>query len=475
MIHKSLSVCAILGGLCCAPNLLTADEPSGGLELTAPRVDRSAEATTTPIPSRIATAPQPKAPQPTTVLPAELRSAKAPPRQRRAFSSYIYTAPAADEDLSATETNPASDATTDAALPATGDPADKPQELDIQDATALATPQIKLSPEMEALGERLERTLDWYYTRPEKVAERSVWGVMHSLIAYGVDTEVIAGNRKVNAIGWICYNGPCRGQQLFYLQNGQLTPRIGPGVQGHHGQFLAMLAQSRVKTDFPLRVEGKEFTVQDLIEFEKRTCYSRTELTFKLIALAHYLPSDATWKNDRGEDWDMEKLIREELAQPIVGAACGGTHRLTGISYAVNKRKTRGEEFKGEWLRAQIFEKSYQEYIYKLQNRDGSFSTEWFAGRADSQDDNRKIQTTGHMLEWLVYSLPDDQLQDPRLVAAVNCLNEIMWRNRNNKLEIGPQGHALHALILYQQRLYGAKPGQRNLKLATQPRSGNGK
>jgi hypothetical protein len=79
------------------------------------------------------------------------------------------------------------------------------------------------------------------------------------------------------------------------------------------------------------------------------------------------------------------------------------------------------------------------------------------------------------MLEWLVYSLPEDQLQDPRLVAAVNCLNEIMWRNRNNKLEIGPQGHALHALILYQQRLYGVKPGQRNLQLATQPRSANGK
>jgi hypothetical protein len=490
MIRPSLSVCALLTGLCCASGSLLAQDPSGdeGLQLTAPRIDRSAadaideaddEAESAP-PARVAAAP-PKvetaqersilaAPQ--LAQPAPLESLLEAPaevaRQRRAFSSYIFSAPAADEASAPQQETiiEAEPPVKSGAEPTSEVPA---RELNLEDASAMATAEIKLSPEMEALGDRIDQTLTWYYDRPENVAERSVWGVMHALIAYGVDTQVIAGNRKVNAIGWVCYNGPCRGQQLFYLQNGQLRTRQGPGVQGHHGQFLAMLAQSRVKEDFPLRIEGQEFTVADLIEYEKRTCYSKTELTFKLIALSHYLSSHETWKNDRGEQWNLEKLINEELAQPIVGAACGGTHRLMGISYAVNKRQSRGEAFTGEWLRAQKYERDYQNYLVKLQNRDGSFSTDWFAGRADNGDEDRKVQTTGHMLEWLVYSLPDDKLQDPRVVAAVNCLNDLLWKNRTRKLEIGPQGHALHALVLYQQRLYGAKPGQRNLHLAKQP------
>lgn len=370
-----------------------------------------------------------------------------PPARRPGFSSYVFTVPAADQIA----------------------PVDGSEE------STVATAEQSLSPELAALRDRIDRTLLHYYERPETVADRSVWGVMHALIAYGVDTEIIAGDKKVNAIGWVCYNGPCKGQRLFYLDHGQLTPRQGPGVQGHGGQFLAMLAQSRVKADFPIRVDGKSFTVADLIEYEKKTCYSKTELTFKLIGLAHYLPSDAEWKNDRGETWSIPRLIREEIAQPIVGAACGGTHRLTGISYAINKRATRGEEFTGEWLRAKQYEDSYHNYLMKLRNSDGSFSTEWFAGRGDSGGDTRKLETTGHMTEWMVYSLPKHQLADPRVVETVDFLNDLLWRNRSKELKIGPQGHALHALVMYQERMFGVAPGSRNIKLAKEPKESQGK
>lgn len=363
--------------------------------------------------------------------------------RRPGFSSYVFTAPAEDDHIAPRE--------------------DGEEHVKIE-ATA------QLSPEMVALRDQIDRTLQFYYERPENVAQRSVWGVMHALIAYGVDTEVLVGDRKANAIGWVCYNGPCNGQRLFYLDRGQLTPRQGPGVQGHHGQFLAMLAQSRVKKDFPIRVEGKDFTVADLIEFEKRTCYPKTELTFKLIALAHYLPSDETWKNDRGETWSIQRLIQEEMAQPIVGAACGGTHRLMGFSYAVNKRTTRGEEFTGEWLRAKMFEESYLDYLMKLRNPDGSFSTQYFAGRGLHGDDKRRIETTGHMAEWMVYALPKDQLNDPQVVGTMEHLNDLMWRNRNNDLGIGPRGHALHALVMYQERMFQVPPGHRTLKLAKEQR-----
>jgi hypothetical protein len=327
-------------------------------------------------------------------------------------------------------------------------------------------PEIALTPELLELRGRLRECLAYYYFRPENVAIRSPWGAMHAMIAYGVDSELIVGDRRVNAIGYLCYNGVCNGQQLFYLANGKIQTRIGPGVQGHPGQFLAMLAQSRVKTDFPILIEGQKFTVADLIQHEKETCRPATELTFKLIAFMHYLKSDEKWRSNDGQEWDIPRVIKEELAQPIVGAACGGTHRMTGFSYAVNKRTARGEAFTGQWLRAKKFVEDYHDYAFKLQNPDASFSTDWFAGRADFGPATRRLETTGHITEWLAYSLKKEQLVEPRMIKSVSYLADLLYDNRNEKWGIGPLGHGLHALALYDERVFGGKPGTRATQLA---------
>ena len=328
----------------------------------------------------------------------------------------------------------------------------------------------ELDSEMIELREKIRDCLAYYYQRPENVASRSPWGCMHWMIAYGVDAELIAGDRKVNAIGYLNYNGTCNGQQLFYLANGQIQTNIGPGVQGHAGQYLAMLAQSRVKTDYPMLIDGQQFTVADLIAHEQRTCRPQTELTFKLIALSHYLRSDQRWKSNDGEIWDIQRLIKEELAQPIIGAACGGTHRLTGFSYAVRKREQRKEPITGQWSRAQKFIEDYHEYTYKLQNPDGSFSTNWFAGRQDEGAAGRRLETTGHITEWLAFSLSKEDLTDPRMVKAVEYLTNLLVENRNEKWGIGPLGHGLHALALYDERMFAGQPGKRAEQLAGRPR-----
>jgi hypothetical protein len=327
-------------------------------------------------------------------------------------------------------------------------------------------PAAPLPPELVELRGKIRECLAWYYFRPENVATRSPWGVMHAMIAYGVDTQVISNNQRVNAIGYLCYNGTCNGQRLFYTQNGQIQTQIGPGVQGHAGQFLAMLAQSRVKKDFPMQIDGYQFTVADLIEHEKLTCRPRTELTFKLIALTHYLKSDEKWRSNDGQEWDIPRLIKEELAQPINGAACGGTHRLTGFSYAVRKREQRGEPIEGQWKRAKTYIEDFHDYTFKLQNDDGSFSTEWFVMRADSPDPARRLQTTGHIVEWLAYSLAKDELTDPRMVKSVEYLTDLLLERKYDRWSIGPLGHGLHALAIYDERVFGGQPGQRATELA---------
>ena len=61
----------------------------------------------------------------------------------------------------------------------------------------------------------------------------------------------------------------------------------------------------------------------------------------------------------------------EEMAQPVRTAACGGTHRLSGLALAVKKRKAAGLPIDGQYAAAQKFVANYQNYAYRLQNGDG--------------------------------------------------------------------------------------------------------
>lgn len=324
-----------------------------------------------------------------------------------------------------------------------------------------SAPAETWSPELLALQDRIVRIKNWYGRRLLNTRDHSSWEVFHRVIAHGVETEVLRGGpggRPVNAIGWLCYGGVCKGGPLVYLDRGRVSVRKGVDVQGHSGQFLAILAQAKVMDTYSMRVGGKSFTIEDLIVTEQRTCELGTELTFKLIALSHYLDSEAVWQNDAGQTWSIPRLIQEEIKSPIRGAACGGTHRLMGLSYAVRERVKGGGEIDGEWLRAQTYVSDYHRYTFGQQNGDGSFSTDWFKRREARPDIDRRLQTTGHILEWMVYSVPDETLTDPRLVRAVNYLSGILAAEPRRQWEIGPLGHGIHALSMWEERLFHNGP-----------------
>lgn len=325
------------------------------------------------------------------------------------------------------------------------------------DPVAVA-PENVLSSEQEALRDRVRKVLGHYYLKPLNTRDNDPWETMHGIVAYGVEAQLRRGGPDgdpVNAIAYLSTNGRMAGMQLLFVERDRINAQKGVKVQGHYGQLLAILGQSRVKADYPLRAGGQTFTVADLIETEKLTCRTGIELTFKLISFAHYLDSDETWINETGEEWDIPRLIAEELKQPILSnAACGGTHRLMGFSYAVRNRKKQQRPIDGQWLRAEKYLDDYHRYTFALQNSDGSFSTEWFRRREAKDDINRRLQTTGHILEWMVYSLPEQRLDDPRLVKATNYLTGVLLREPNRAWEIGPLGHALHSLAIYDQRRF---------------------
>lgn len=326
-----------------------------------------------------------------------------------------------------------------------------------------------LTPDQLRRSRRIKECLAYHLFRPETTAKRSPWGVMHAMLPFGVEAEIINGNKRVNAIGFLCYNGRSGIQQqsLFRQTSNGFTMNIGPGFQGHEGQFLAMLAQSHVGADFPIRVGNRQYTVADLVRYEMAGCVERTELTFKLIGLSHYLKTDQQWVSSQGRRWSIEKLVQEELNQPIVGAACGGTHRLMGLTYAIRKRQREGLPIDGEFYRAALYLNDFIEYAWPLQNPDGSMSTNWFESRGNDNDVDKKVRTTGHILEWLVFALNPKDLESDRVKRSVDFLLSNLLDHRQKEWDIGPRGHALRALALYDQKMFGGEPGQRREELAS--------
>ncbi|XZE19216.1 hypothetical protein SH449x_004529 [Pirellulaceae bacterium SH449] len=299
---------------------------------------------------------------------------------------------------------------------------------------------------------KAQACLDHYLNFPESTSVRSPWAVMHALLPFGGDYEMVHGNQRVNAIGWMCHNGTCRTQRIFTPVRGGFVPNIGGGVQGHAGQFMAILAQCGVPLDYPIQVGAQKYTVEDLVRYEMATCREKSELTFKLIGLSYYLDSNKQWRSNDGKVWSIPKLIAEELAQPIKGAACGGTHRLMGFSFAVKQRTSQGLPIDGQYARADKFVREYVEYAWQLQNADGSFSTSWLEGRADEPNEERKVQTTGHILEWILFTVPDADVHQARVQKSIDFLLTKIYDKKEYKWPIGPRGHATRAVSLYLNR-----------------------
>ncbi|HBJ36920.1 MAG TPA: hypothetical protein DDZ51_19615 [Planctomycetaceae bacterium] len=313
----------------------------------------------------------------------------------------------------------------------------------------------RLQPQTARLKPMIERTLKYYWDHPEDAAERTHWGMMHSIMVFDRDTQIVSRRQRFNAVAWMAGNNPCRNQTLFSRDEHGILPKTGVGLQGHQAQLLAIFGLIDVPLNYPVYASKQKYTVNDILLREMRDCKVKTELTFTLIGLAHYADTDSTWVSGDGQDWSVPRVIQEELSQPIVGAACGGTHRLMGFGHALRRRQAEGKSIDGQWERADRYVKDFVAYTWSLQNRDGSMSTAWYEKPEDNGDIDRKIQTTGHMLEMLMTVTPDTELQTPEMLRTVNFMATTLYAERGHEWQIGPKGHALRSLVMYYQRVFG--------------------
>lgn len=324
-------------------------------------------------------------------------------------------------------------------------------------------PAKQLSPAMIALRDRVRRTLATHQQQAFSTRENSATEIMSFCLAFGCGTEVLQegqGGKRINGITSLCWNYPCAGYEVLTAVQGHIAPRIGYGYQEHPGEFLAMLAFARVPPDYPVRLGKSVRTVADLVEAEKLGCRAQSDLSLRLVGLAFYV-DEPEWTNDLGERWSLDRMIQEELTQSVVLAPEGGLNRLLGLSYAVNRRAKRQQPLDGQFGRAEKFVADFHDFALRLQNADGSWGPSFLASRSTSQDAAVQLRSTGRVLEWLALSLPEKQLEDARVLKAVEYVTSLLSSQRYQwnaqaltTREIVSLGHALHGLMVYDSRVF---------------------
>jgi hypothetical protein len=320
-------------------------------------------------------------------------------------------------------------------------------------------PPPRLTEANAGLKERLQAAIRNVRQR-DLLVSNSFWTIFHGILGVGSDATLLDPDSglRVNAIDYIRRGGSIRGLKFLPTPTG-LDVRTGPQFvgQGHQDQFVAEMAQWGMPLDATFQVDGKQYTFADFIRHAKAraSVSSDQELSWAVLILGQYVGTDIRWTNGNGEELKFEDLVRYELNQPIDTAACGGTHRLFGLSWVYHLHLQKGGATTGVWKDVADNVKHYQQLARKYQNPDGSLSTSYLNGPGDARDMQARIGTTGHVLEWLALSLSDEELRSPWVQQATSALSVMILDSQGSPVEGGSLYHAAHGLQIYHDRVFG--------------------
>jgi hypothetical protein len=314
----------------------------------------------------------------------------------------------------------------------------------------------------DELKAMLDEMIDHTRDRHLSPQVNNAWQIVHALLAYGKDLKLFDQERnqlvpalefmaaeKVKVRGWDFAPGD-KGVNALMLEAG----KVGPG---HDDQWIGYLAQAGLSLDEELIVKGQKFTWRNVLEQAKWNVRPGMEATWTLMAGSKYLSPTEVWKARDGGEWSMEKLVDMECDQKLGESACGGSHRMYGITTALNAYKATGGELKGGWKKAQEKIDDTIRRGREFQQPDGGFSTQFFERSASSGEIQLRINTTGHVFEYLALALDDKELKSDWMRRGALFLCRNLQNAKDLPLECGGLYHAAHGLILYRERMFGPR------------------
>jgi len=316
-----------------------------------------------------------------------------------------------------------------------------------------------------SLKDRIDAALDNARQRP-LLTTHAFWTIFHGILGLGLDAMLLNPDtgEHVKAIGYICNGGPIRGLDFFPTPDGRdVRTMIGSGVgQGHQDQFVAEMVQRGLPADRLFRVNGREYPFADFLRQSRARARVTTdqELSWTMLIIGQSFGTDCSWTNAAGEKLTFEDVVRYEVHQPIESAACGGTHRLFGLTWVYHLHRARDGQAVGVWKEVADKIEHYQQLARQYRNPDGSLSTAYLGGPGNSPDTQLRIGSWGHVVEWLSLALTDQELAEPWMQEAVNHLVLAILNSRTDPIDNGAFYHAIHGLEIYRARVFHtATPG----------------
>ena len=300
----------------------------------------------------------------------------------------------------------------------------------------------------------------------QPLTNMAFWTIFHYILGIGPDSAElfdVKTGKLVNAMDQICHGtrDTMRGLEFEIQEDGSVEVISRPGSgenQGHQDQFVAEMVQWGLPKDREFIVKGKKRTFEDFIRNSKNraSLTKKQELSWTVLIVAQHYGTDHRWTNNFGETLTLEDLLRYEIKDPIdLTTACGGTHRLFGLTWVYNlHRKNHGKK-EGAWKDTADYLDKYKKLARQNQNADGSFSTKYISEPDNERDPQLRINTTGHVLEWLALMLPDDELRQKWVQDAAQALAKMILERRSLDIDSGGLYHAAHGLEIYRTRLFG--------------------
>lgn len=310
------------------------------------------------------------------------------------------------------------------------------------------------------LKERLEAARDRIRSM-KLLSSHGFWTVFHGILGQGLENTMLEDEKTkkmVNAIDYISKGGDLKGLNFAPTGDGvDVQKGLQFEGQGHQDQFIAEMAQWGMKLDHKIKVLGKDYTFADFVNHSKMKASTTgmQELSWAMLVIGQFFGPDYSWTNSMGEKISVEDMVRYELDQPMDIAACGGTHRLFGLSWVYHLHRQKGGQREGVWKECADKLDHYKSLAKQYQNPNGLLSTNYFKGAGFDKNRTAQISTTGHILEWLTLAMTDEELKHPWVEEAANALCQLILQQSPEGIESGALYHATHGLLIYHARRFG--------------------
>jgi len=325
------------------------------------------------------------------------------------------------------------------------------------------------APSQDEIKRQVDDALDFTYTRRLDTKVNAAWQIIHGCIPYKQEFLIRHNGEDVKAIEFLFGGGTVEGWE--FEPGIVLDPATGrrglraiprPGSnrgQGHEDQWLGYLSGCHMPLDTKITVNGEAYTLDDyLAQIEHDIPRNvQQEYSWTLMALATYRPYDYKWTAGDGNEWSIEKLVEIELDHDVFTSPCGGSHRMVGLTMALNKCRQQGGKIEGVWKRLDDRVHELVAKVKEYQNADGSLSSEFFNRPAKSADLASAMGSAGHVLEFVLVASTDEEIKEPWITRAVLAQCKMFRSTKKVDVECGGLYHSASALRIYRERMFGPR------------------